>query len=125
MDNTMLYTDEKSKAENNAGDYINTVRKLRSLLVSGGSLYITFPFGRYVNHGWFQVFNAGMVDAVIDAFGPARVHETIFQYADDRWSVSTREKAKDATCFDIHVQKEYDEDFAAFSRGIACLELTR
>lgn len=125
LDNTMLYTDEASKAEDNTGDYRATVRRLKKLLVPGGSLYVTFPFGRYVNHGWFQVFNAGMVDAVIEAFAPARMHETIFQYADDRWSVSTRERARDATCFDIHVQKEYDEDFAAFSRGIACLELTK
>jgi len=125
LDNTLLYTGETSKNESRPKDFVATIRTLCRLLLPGGCMYVTFPFGLHVNHGWFQVFDSLMVDEVIDAFGPKEVNETIFQYADDRWSVSSRESAKEATCFDIHFQKEYDPDFAAFSRAVACLELKR
>ncbi|MCA1985194.1 MAG: class I SAM-dependent methyltransferase [Desulfovibrio sp.] len=125
LDNTMLYTADTRLAEDRPHTYLDLVDVLRRLLKPGGVLFMSFPYGAYKNHGWFQVFNAEMVTAVIDRFGPASHEETIFQYADDRWQRSTREQAKDATCFDINVQKEYDADMAAFSRGIACLELVK
>jgi hypothetical protein len=125
MDNTILYTTDETKAERNTRDYIIAVKTLRSLLKKGGRIYLTMPFGAQKDHGWFQVFNGAMVDEVIEAFGPASMSEKILQYADDRWQQSTREKAQYATCFDIHQQKDYDPDYAAFSRAIVCLEFVR
>ncbi len=125
MDNTMLYTSDQRLAENAPDEYLPFLDVLRRLLKPGGKLFLSFPYGRRKNHGWFQVFDADMVSRVIDRFAPSACDETIFQYSGDRWHKSTREDAKDATCFDINVQKEYDPDFAAFSRGIAALELTK
>lgn len=125
MDNTILYTTDQTKAERNVRDYIMTVKVLRSLLKKGGRMYLTMPFGAYKDHGWFQVFDGPMVDEVIEAFGPQSMSEEIMQYANNRWQRSTREKAQYATCFDIHQQKNYDPDYAAFSRAIVCLELVR
>lgn len=125
MDNTIFYTEDQTKAEKNNQDYITAVKIMRSLLKKGGRLYLTMPFGAYKDHGWFQVFNGPMVDEVIEAFGPGSMSEEILQYFDDRWQRSSREKAQYSTCFDIHEQKEYDPDYAAFSRAIVCLELIR
>ena len=125
MDNTLLYTSDASKKEQNRDDYLLFLDVLRSRLKQGGKLYLSFPFGKARDHGWFQVFDAGMVDDVIARFQPASYLETVFYYSDDRWHISTREKAADAACFDINVQKKYELDYLAFSRSVLCLELTK
>ena len=92
---------------------------------SGGTLYLTMPFGTHVNHGWFQIFDAPMVDSLIETFRPSRQRETIYRYLPEGWTVGDRASAKDATYFDIHKQKDYDADYAAASRAVVCLELTK
>jgi hypothetical protein len=125
MDNTFLYTDDASKKEQNSEDCLFLLDTLRSRLKSGGRLYLSFPFGKACNHGWFQVFDAVMVDRLIARFQPADCQETIFYYGNDRWHIATREEAAEASCFDINVQKKYEADYLAFSRSVACLELVK
>lgn len=125
LDNTMLYTNDISKNENEPGAYLSVISEFKRILKPGGSLYLSFPFGQYKNHGWFQVFDSTMVDKVITAFSPSTVFENHFRYEKDGWRTSSREESKNATCFDIHHQKAYDEDYAAFSRAIVCLEMVK
>lgn len=125
MNNTMLYTKDASKAEKATKDYLVFLNACKKCLKPGGTLFMSFPYGGYKDHGWFQVFDAAMIDGLVQCFHPSRYEEAIFQYKDDRWCRSSRDAAKDATCFDIHFQKNYDSDYAAFSRGIACLELVK
>jgi hypothetical protein len=125
LDNTFLYTGDTSKKEQNSEDYLNFLDTMRSRLKPCGSLYLSFPFGKACNHGWFHVFDAVMVDKLIARFQPADCRETIFYYSNDCWHVSTREEAADAACFDINVQKKYEPDYLAFSRSVACLELVK
>ncbi len=125
LDNTFLYTNDKTKNESNPNSYLLAIKEFHRLLRPGGVLFLTLPFGKYKNHGWFQVFDGKMLDNLIEAFSPASYSEYHFKYESDGWLLSTREASKDATCFDIHFQKEYDEDFAAFSRGLICLEMVK
>lgn len=125
LDNQKLYTADAAMRENAPDDYLVVVDRLRELLRPGGVLYLTMPFGAYRNHGWFQVFDAAMLDRIVERFAPSSHGEEIFGYADDRWSRSDRERSSDATCFDINERGGYDDDFAAFSRAVACLELRR
>jgi SAM-dependent methyltransferase len=125
LDNTMLYTDDVSKRENSAESYLLAIREFKRILKPGGTLYLSMPFGKRVNHGWFQVFDANMIDQIIEKFTPASVAEKHFKYEADGWHVSSRELSSDATCFDIHRQKTHDADFAAFSRGIVCIEMVK
>lgn len=125
LDNTMLYVKDPSKKENNPLSCLEVVKQFHRVLKPGGILYLSFPFGKYKNHSWFQVFDSKMVDAVIEAFSPSYVIESYFKYDPQGWRPSSREDSKDATCFDIHQQSSYEKDFLAFSRAIACLELTK
>lgn len=125
LDNTMLYTSEASKKEDNAGTYAEFLIQLRRMLAPGGKLFLSMPFGRHVNHGWFQIFDGPMVDALVQKFGPSHCTETIYQYLPSGWVVGSREGAKDADYFDIHKTKEYAPDYAAASRAVVCLELTK
>ena len=125
MDNAMLYTNDAAKKENDERSWLFFLDALRARLKAGGKLFLTMPFGRRKNHGWFQVFDATMVDLLLERFAPAAYSEDVFFYTDDRWNRVDRETAKDAACFDIHVQKEYEADFLAFSRSVVCLALQK
>lgn len=125
LDNRMLYTDDISKNENNSETYLLAIKELYRILKPGGVLYITVPFGKKKNHGWFQVFDSKEIDNLIEVFSPKSFIENHFKYEPDGWRVSSRYESKDATCFDIHHQKNYDSDYAAFSRAIVCLELIK
>lgn len=125
LDNTFLYTGDTSKKEQDYDGYLPFLDVMRSRLKLGGCLYLSFPFGKACNHGWFQVFDASMVDRLIARFQPATCREIIFYYSNDCWHISTREEAAEAVCFDINVQKNYEPDYVAFSRSVACLELIK
>ena len=125
MDNTFLYTDDILKKENKPSLYLLAIQEYYRILKPGGILYLSFPYGKYKNHNWFQVFDSEMVDTLINRFSPGSIKEYYFKYEPDGWCISSREEAGESTCFDINRQKNYDDDYAAFSRAIACLEMIK
>lgn len=125
LDNTFLYTDNADKMENDAQGYLPLIDVFHSRLKSGGRIFLSVPFGKKKNHGWFQVFDGLMLDAIIARFSPSNCQETIFMYRNDRWGMASRQDARDASCFDFNVEKEYPADYCAFSRAVACLEMTK
>jgi hypothetical protein len=125
LDNTFLYTDNVDKMENDTQGYLPLIDVFHSRLKPGGQLFISVPFGKQKNHGWFQVFDGHMLDAIIARFAPDNLQETIFMYCNDRWGAASRLEARDASCFDVNVEKQYPADYCAFSRAVACLEMTR
>ena len=132
MDNTM-YAEGQMAQRSDPSEFVLAVKELKRVLKTGGSLYISFPFGRYENHGWFQQFDAELVDTLISAFAPSQLKERIYQYHPDGWQLSNREACKDCEFFDVHISKyndpnstiEYPEDYPAGERGLACLELIK
>ena len=58
MDNTMYAEDLQIARRSDPSEFILAVKELKRVLKSGGSLFISFPFGRYENHGWFQQFDS-------------------------------------------------------------------
>jgi SAM-dependent methyltransferase len=133
MDNTMYAEDLEVARRSDPGEFVLAVKELRRVLKNGGSLFISFPFGRYENHGWFQQFDAALVDTLVAAFAPSRHQEAIFQYHPDGWQRSNREACKDCEFFDVHTSKyadpnstiEYPSDYPAGERAVACLELVK
>ena len=133
MDNTMYAEDLEVARRSDPGEFVLAVKELRRVLKKGGSLFISFPFGRYENHGWFQQFDAALVDTLVAAFAPSRHQEAIFQYHPDGWQRSNREACKDCEFFDVHTSKyadpnstiEYPSDYPAGERAVACLELVK
>lgn len=133
MDNTMYAENLEIAQRSDPGEFVLAVKELKRVLKTGSSLFISFPFGRYENHGWFQQFDAPLVDTLINAFAPSRHHEAIFQYHTDGWQLSNREACKDCEFFDVHTSKymdpnstiEYPPDYPAGERAVACLELVK
>ena len=133
MDNTMYAEDLNIAKRSDPGEFVLAVRELKRVLKPGGVLYITFPFGRYENHGWFQQFDAALVDTLFEAFGPSDYKENIFQYHPDGWRRSDRKESADCEFFDVHESKyrnpqstiEYPADYPAGERAVACIELVK
>ncbi len=125
LDNTMLYTNDTSKNENVGTSCLAAIEEYQRMLKPGGVLYVSFPFGAHENHGWFQIFDAEMLDKVISAFNPKSYNEFHFRYTPEGWQKSSREGSFGATYFDIHSATGYDADYAAASRAIVCLELVK
>ncbi|PWT93231.1 MAG: methylase [Blastocatellia bacterium] len=133
MDNTMYADDVALARRSNPNEFVQAVEELRRVLKPTGSLYITFPYGKYENHGWFQQFDSELVDTLVDAFAPSRSSESIFQYHSDGWQLSDRKSAAQCEFFDVHESKygnpkstiEYPPDFPAGERALACLELIK
>ncbi len=125
MNNVMLYTEDRAKDESDTGAYISAVKEFRRILKPGGVLYLSVPFGKYENLGWFQVFNSEMLDLTVETFSPSSVIENHFRYEPDGWRASSREESKDAIFFDIQQRKTYDEDYAAASRANVCMEMVK
>ncbi len=124
LDNAKVYTSLAAQNESEVGTAGDCLRELRRVIRPGGTLYLTVPFGLATNHGWFQVYDAEGIDGLVSAFAPTHCREQIYQYLPDGWIASDRQAAKAVLYFDIHKRKDYDVDFAAASRAVACLELT-
>jgi len=125
LDNTMLYTNDMSKRESDRNGYIAAIIEFKRVLKPGGKLFLSMPYGEHRNRGWFQIFNSEMIDKIKDAFSPSEVSEQYFQYDAQGWVNTSADAAKSATYFDIHTEKNYGADYAAASRAIVCLELTK
>lgn len=131
MDNSIYTGGIPNAPRNNARGFLLAIKELRRVLKPGGILYITFPFGQYEDHGWFQQFNSQMLDKLIGEFDPSRFEETIFKYDPDGWKLSDRFACAQCRFFDVRTSKyfdcastiEYPPDFPAGERAVACLEL--
>jgi SAM-dependent methyltransferase len=133
MDNSRYAGTAETARRSDSRDFLQAVTELKRVLKPGGILYLSFPFGRYENHGWFQQFDAQLVDTLVAGFAPAQVRETIFRYQPEGWSLSDRSACADCEFFDVHLSKyfdsssdiEYPPDYPAGERGLACLELRK
>lgn len=127
MDNSMY----GGAAESSPDAFVYAIDELKRVLRPGGRLLITFPFGRYENHGWFQQFDDERLDQLIERFEPSHAAESIYRYEPDGWVLSDRTSCSECRFFDVQEylregrRIEYPEDFAAAERAVACLELEK
>ena len=133
MDNSMYAGDADIARRGDPKEFLSAVKELKRVLKPSGTLYITFPFGRYENHGWFQQFDAALLDQLVEVFSPTQVNEAIFKYEPNGWKLSDRAACAECQFFDVHASKGLDsrstidcpDDYAAGERALACVELCK
>ena len=124
LDNTMLYTGNLQDAESDEDGFVPAVREFKRIIKPGGNCFISVPFGKRDNLGWYQVFDSAKIEKIVEAFGPASHQIDYFGYSRDGWSRQSADALANATVFDVHTGKGWGDDLAASSRAVACLRLT-
>ena len=123
LDNTRLYTSDAALKETDANGFVAAIDQFKRVLKPGGVCLITVPFGKRVVRDWYQVFNAQLVQEVVDAFQPVEYTIEYFGYSQNGWSRVRPEQIAEAEFYDIHEGKRIGADSAAAARGVACLRL--
>lgn len=125
MDNTFLYSDEPRFDEFKPDDYQIVVGEFKRLLKPGGKLFITVPYGRYENLGWLQQFDYNNIERILKAFGGSATSIVHYKYLSDGWQVSHGDACENCSYFDIHKRSDYEPDYVAAARCVACIELVK
>lgn len=128
-----IYTHNGQFSESRNADFEVAVRELHRVCKPGGQLLLSVPFGRFTDFGWYQQFDAALLDRVYTVFDPACIDETMFRYVDGGWTIADRASCADCQGFNIHdtryfnpqSTRDYDPDFAAASRAVAAITLTK
>lgn len=131
-DNTMYWQAAAGMARDDLGFKLAAVELLR-VAKPGGRIYVTVPFGKRVDYGYYQQFDAERLGALISAFAGFAINQTFFRYTDRGWRFANRAECEECLAFDIHAARRrrchgriaYDADFAACSRAIAALEIRK
>lgn len=126
MDNSMYgYQDNKTNAEKSY-EYLKAVSELIRVLKPGGRLLITFPYGKYEYHGFFQQFDMEMLQQLLDLFkGIGVVATDYFKYEKSGWRFSERSELSSVGSYNPHSGKGKGDDGAAHCRSIACIEFIK
>jgi SAM-dependent methyltransferase len=121
MDNSIYGYDLKGIAEprKKSYEYMNVISELVRVLKSEGTLLITFPYGKFENHGFFQQFDAEMLskmNAELQQSGTFTL--TFFRYFKDGWKLVSQTECDDSESFNPHTGVGKGNDGAAHCRGI-------
>lgn len=126
MDNSMYGYDLKSTLElvtNKSYEYLKVIDELLRVLKTNGQLLLTFPYGKFENHGFFQQFDDEMVSRITDKMKDLGSCELVFfKYLPDGWIVASQEECNNSESFNPHTQIGKKDDFAAHSRAICCVK---
>lgn len=124
MDNS-IYGYELKKNENEAVksyEYLKVVEELLRVLKPGGQLLLTFPYGKFENHGFFQQFDAEMVNRIaleLQKYGSFK--DEYLAYYKNGWKFETAEACKNFVSFNPHTGKGKSNDGAAHCRCVCCI----
>ena len=129
MDNSMYGYDLKSTLDvvtSKSYEYLKVIDELLRVLKTNGQLLLTFPYGKFENHGFFQQFDIEMVVRITDKMKNLGGCElTFFKYLPEGWIVASQEECNDSESFNPHTQIGKKDDFAAHSRAICCVKFIK
>lgn len=126
MDNSIYGYESEVVAREKAYTYLTAISEMVRVLADGGKLLLTFPFGKFENHGFFQQFDEDMVMKMLlllNAKGTSIV--SYFKYSSDGWNESSQEECRNVESYNPHTGVGEKEDGAAHSRAICCIHFTK
>ncbi|MDI6049195.1 methyltransferase domain-containing protein [Flavobacterium sp. XS2P24] len=129
MDNSIYGYDLKSTLDvvaNKSYEYLKVVEELLRVLKNGGQLLITFPYGKFENHGFFQQFDDEMLQKVFDLFeAKGTIKSDYFKYETAGWRFAERNELSEVKSYNPHTGKGKLDDGAAHCRSIACIKFIK
>lgn len=128
MDNSIYGYDKPGNddPEKKSYEYMKAVAELDRVLAPGGKLLLTFPYGSFEHHGFFQQFDSEMVDRIVVALNKkGSLAVTFFRYMPEGWKNVSRLQCDDAVSYNPHTGRGKGDDGAAHCRGICCIEFVK
>lgn len=129
MDNSMYGYDLKSTLNivtNKSYEYLKVIKELLRVLKTNGQLLLTFPFGKFENHGFFQQFDDEMLQRIFDLFeGKENIKTDYFKYEKEGWRFAERDELSQVESYNPHTGKGKSDDGAAHCRSIACIKFIK
>lgn len=106
--------------------YINVISELVRVLNNGGKLLLTFPYGKFENHGFFQQFDEEMLARITDVLGTSGKCRTDFlHYKSTGWIFDHQENCNISESYNPHTGKGKSTDGAAHCRCVCCIEFIK
>ncbi|HSH65919.1 MAG TPA: methyltransferase domain-containing protein [Bacteroidia bacterium] len=126
MDNSIYGYDIGNSVNEKSFEYLKAIHEMLRVLKSGGKLLMTFPFGKYEYHGFFQQFDKEMYGQLIELLNQSGISTTtFFKYEKNGWRSAEISELADVVSYNPHSGIEKKNNKAAHSRGIACLEFIK
>ena len=129
-----LYTNDQAHREHRPERLVLAMQELCRVLKSGGSLFLTVPFGVYAHFGVFQQFNRTLLSRAIEAFGKAStVVETFYKYSAKGWNLSDATDCAGCQYVEWITRPDsrwpkpipVEPDLAAAARAVACVQIVK
>ena len=107
-------------------DYLKVIQELQRITKIQGKILLTFPYGKFENHGFFQQFDAQMVQSIEDALTDScTIKKSYALYENNGWCFTSVEKCNNSVSFNPHTGKGKGEDGAAHSRSICFVQICK
>jgi SAM-dependent methyltransferase len=129
MDNTIYGYDLKTTITDTSQksyEYLMVIDELLRVLSSNGRAILTFPYGKYERHDFFQQFDNEMLNKILSVFEKYGQYETSFlKYEKTGWKFADQQECDNCISFNPHTGKGKLDDNAAHSRAIACIDFRK
>ncbi|MEM4736745.1 MAG: class I SAM-dependent methyltransferase [Nitrososphaeria archaeon] len=125
MDNSIYGHTVKLDGNNNTKsyEYIKAIAEMLRVLKKGGIMLLTFPYGKFENHGFFQQFDEEMLNRVLDILAREGSYTTtFFRYLPQGWVTCKQEECENVEAYNPHTGKGKGTDGAAHCRSICCIQ---
>ena len=117
---TSMYGGQPTRAADPDAELRAAVAELLRILVPGGALLVTVPYGRREDHGWFRQLDRADLESLLP-----RGSLDVYAYSGEGWQTSSAGAAAGAAYYDHHADRTVPLDRAAAARAVACLSLRK
>jgi SAM-dependent methyltransferase len=128
MDNSIYgyYINKNEDKNKKSYEYLHVIDELVRVLSKGGKLLLTFPFGKFEHHGFFQQFDAEMVEKIKEKLSiEGNCKDEYLQYSTNGWQYSNANNCANSESYNPHTGKGKGNDGAAHCRAVCCIEFIK
>lgn len=115
-----------TRVESKSYEFLFAIKEMIRVLKSNGKLLITFPYGKFENHDFFQQFDSEMLERLLNEFELIGSYTTVyFKYLQDGWRSCNKTECKNMISYNPHTNKGKGDDGAAHCRSICCVKFQK